>query len=372
MAASEDPRGQWESQADVDACLNKTGVTRDQVNRWRRKGLLPEVEQTWPLAYHGSEVRYPVGTCAQIRAAKELFGTKDRVEFVGWELWWHGYEVDKRHWLRRLRLIARFGDRLLRKIRNESAERDRQHLPSTVLDELADEISSDPRLTKVKRRVGPDNLLSLLGIVLGGIMGGFNANLDSEDRKILDAGFDITQANMDQALGHRLMLGDGLIDFLSIISSLIETRTLSEICNLSEDELKGARNDARTAINLALNFYDAALPVYGEKAFGLREAARQASKSSPNTEALFVLVFAALKRYSSFLLDNETITDLGKKAAAILKDFEELRRLQQVPEFREALSVKNLRRGFRSRDSQWDLLRTIEAAKLNKNGQKLI
>lgn len=52
MAASEIQDGQWESQADIDACLAQTGVTRDQVNRWRREGFLPPVEQK-PAAYIG-------------------------------------------------------------------------------------------------------------------------------------------------------------------------------------------------------------------------------------------------------------------------------------------------------------------------------
>jgi len=146
-----------------------------------------------------------------------------------------------------------------------------------------------------------------------------------------------------------------------------DPRTLSEICYFSEDELKSARDDARTAINLAVNFYDAASPVYGEKAFGLRQAALQTRKLSPNTEALFVLIFAALKRYSNFLLDSETIADLGKKAAALLKDFEVIQRLQQAPEFRDALSARNLCRGLRSQDSQWDLLSKIESAKLRQS-----
>jgi hypothetical protein len=34
-----------ESQAEVDAVLAETGRTMDQVRRWRREGLLPEVVQ---------------------------------------------------------------------------------------------------------------------------------------------------------------------------------------------------------------------------------------------------------------------------------------------------------------------------------------
>ncbi len=61
MAASPDQNAEWESQAEVDACLAEMGVTKDQVVRWRREGLLPEVRQV-PDAYHGSVVLYPRGT----------------------------------------------------------------------------------------------------------------------------------------------------------------------------------------------------------------------------------------------------------------------------------------------------------------------
>lgn len=78
MVASEDHERSWETQADVDACLGETSVTRDQVNRWRREGLLPkDVEQMRPEPYHGSETRYPAGTCAQIKAAQALFQKKE-------------------------------------------------------------------------------------------------------------------------------------------------------------------------------------------------------------------------------------------------------------------------------------------------------
>jgi hypothetical protein len=42
-----------ESQAEVDAVLAETGVTMEQVRRWRREGLLPDVVQD-QQAYRGS------------------------------------------------------------------------------------------------------------------------------------------------------------------------------------------------------------------------------------------------------------------------------------------------------------------------------
>ena len=114
MAASADQESEWESQADVDACLRETGVTRDQVNRWRWEGLLPkDVKQLRPDAYHGSHVRYPIGTCAQIRAAQVLFRKKNRRDYVGLRLWRCGFWVKEDYWRPRLRRFGRSADRVL-------------------------------------------------------------------------------------------------------------------------------------------------------------------------------------------------------------------------------------------------------------------
>ena len=91
----------WESQAEVDAILAETGVTMDQVRRWRREGLLPDVVQD-QLAYRGSVVLYPKGTSSQIRAASVLFKQKNCVEYVGLRLWIYGFRVDEKFWRPRL------------------------------------------------------------------------------------------------------------------------------------------------------------------------------------------------------------------------------------------------------------------------------
>jgi hypothetical protein len=73
LMATEDTVGSdREIQAEVDAVLAETGRTMDQVKRWRREGLLPDVVQD-QQAYRGSVVLYPKGSCAQIRAASTLF-----------------------------------------------------------------------------------------------------------------------------------------------------------------------------------------------------------------------------------------------------------------------------------------------------------
>ena len=68
-----------ESQAEVDAVLAETGRTMDQVRRWRREGLSPDVVQD-QQAYRGSVILYAKGTCAQIRAASALLKQKNRFD----------------------------------------------------------------------------------------------------------------------------------------------------------------------------------------------------------------------------------------------------------------------------------------------------
>jgi hypothetical protein len=65
MATEEEVGTDRETQAEVDAVLAETGRTMDQVRRWRREGLLPEVVQD-QQAYRGSVVLYAKGTCAHV------------------------------------------------------------------------------------------------------------------------------------------------------------------------------------------------------------------------------------------------------------------------------------------------------------------
>jgi hypothetical protein len=84
----------------------------DKLPRWRREGLLSREIDWRPQAFHGSVVRYPKGTCAQIRAIATLFKEKNRIEYVGSRLWRQGCSVDEKHWRPRLQKAGRQLDRL--------------------------------------------------------------------------------------------------------------------------------------------------------------------------------------------------------------------------------------------------------------------
>ena len=127
----------------------------DQVRRWRREGLLPDVVQD-QQAYRGSVVLYPKGTCAQIRAASALFKQKNRVDYVGLRLWRLGFPVDEKYWRPRLQQRGRMLDRVVSpphaarsEIRSRSSK---AKLSSTMRrDEL--EPADDIVLSRIKGRI---------------------------------------------------------------------------------------------------------------------------------------------------------------------------------------------------------------------------
>jgi hypothetical protein len=365
MAALDDPNGQWERQADVDACLRETGVTRNQVNRWRREGLLPLVEQK-PAAYRGSEVLYPLGTCVQIRAAAELFAIKNRVDFVGWELWWRGFYVDQRHWRPQLIDTAQWGDRAVNILKMLKSRDDRRNSAIGITDRVAPHESSNSVYLKIKRRISQHALPTLMGTILDTATGEFEGGISEELEMPLMQAFDIGQSNSDSILGKRLHLMEALPEILADIARISENYSLGDVAGFPATELEVARDDVRNTFQVASDYYHATSWIYGPKSFGLRLAAWVAQNSPRNWKAVSTLIFAARRHDKHLFLSSDEIRKLASDAALARQRPTKLRALQKDPRFSQVLSAKRLRRGLRTPDEHWTLLKEIEAARLSK------
>jgi hypothetical protein len=165
--ATEDQVGtDQESQAEVDAVLAETGLTMDQVRRWRREGLLPEVVQD-QQAYRGSVVLYPKGTCAQIRAASALFKQKNRADYVGVRLWRLGFPVDEKHWRPRLQRQGRTLDRAFPFLMRLAQRFDRNWQNETLYDYAAKRLESVDGvvLSRIKGRVDSQDMPAVLHVI---------------------------------------------------------------------------------------------------------------------------------------------------------------------------------------------------------------
>ena len=299
--ATEDAVGaDRESQAEVDAVLSATGVTMDQVRRWRREGLLPDVVQD-QQAYRGSVVLYPKGTCAQIRAASALFKQKNRVDYVGVRLWRLGFPVDEKFWKPRLKFAGQIADRVAYLLPGFIERFDRDLSPSTFFETAAVSISeaNDVVLSRIKGRVEVDRLpafVQTIEEVGSGDFVGFGHVVEGEEeiggRATTVGALDLQSSERDSILGRKLNLLALLPAGLRNVSKAISVGHFAAIADAPAEEIAKARDDAKNGLLIGLYLHEANRWIYGDGAFGLRFIAWIARKApEPVIDGMTLLMF---------------------------------------------------------------------------------
>ena len=345
----------WESQAEVDAILAETGVTMDQVRRWRREGLLPDVVQD-QLAYRGSVVLYPKGTSSQIRAASVLFKQKNCVEYVGLRLWIYGFPVDEKFWRPRLRFAGRLADKLARLLPGFVDRFDRPSSARTFFETAAVKISQSNNivLSRIKRRVVLDRLPAFMQVmeeVGRGDFVGFGHVVAGEDeitgRAATADALDLQPSGRDSILGHKLNLLRLLPTGLDNVSTAISMGHFAAIADAPAEEIAKARDDARNGVLIGFYLYEGNRWIYGDGAFGLRLLAWIARKApDPIIDGMTLLMFR-LRQVPGAMLPSDKIAEMAKQARdnwICSKNLEWLWR--NDPRFSKVLNPKRIKSAF--------------------------
>jgi hypothetical protein len=352
---SDTQNGNWETQAQVDACLRDVSVTEDQMKRWRREGLLPPVTQE-PTGYRGSVVHYPPGTCAQIAAAKKLFLEKKRADYVGLQLWRRGFPVAERYWRPRLRTTAQTTDRVLRIIRRLVARSDRDDQTDT-LQERAARLPLFARniiFSRITGRLKTEELgifFRVLREIGTGEFNGFEAPVSGQERTRDETAtikaFDFDASNRDQVLGTSLKFIDVLPSSLKNLGAVFGHDAFIEDAEASEEEIAKARDDALNGLRIAQAMYDSLKWIYGDQAFGLRFIAWFARKAPDAVVDSLILPMLRLRRVPGAILSSEEIAKLANQADRLRTVSKRLENLWQTdPAFREILDPKRIRRAL--------------------------
>jgi hypothetical protein len=90
----------WITGDEFYAALGNAGslVTLDQIERWRREGLLPHPRQVGHGRGKGSHSEVPQGSVAQAQQIARLYAIRRKRNWVGWQLWLDGFDVAERYW----------------------------------------------------------------------------------------------------------------------------------------------------------------------------------------------------------------------------------------------------------------------------------
>jgi hypothetical protein len=319
----EDAENAWESQAEVDAVLSETGATMDKLPRWRREGLLSREIDWRPQAYHGSAVRYPKGTCAQIRAIAALFKEKDRAKCVGLQLWRQSFPVDDKYWRPQLQRSARLLDRMIPLLMRLVRRFDRDERDRSFYDDAAKRLQpvNGIVLSRIKGRIDSQEMptvLRVIGDIGTGEFDGFETSIAGEehtsDEALTIRALDLTKAGSDSILGKQLNLIELLPSGLMNVSAAISMGNFEHVANAPAQEIGRARDDAKNGLSIALSLYDANRWIYGDGAFGLRLAAWIARKAPDVLRDTMTLLMFRLRQVPGAILPSDAIAEMAENA----------------------------------------------------------
>jgi hypothetical protein len=202
-------------------------VTRAQLHRWQRQGLLPRPRQRGLGRGRGTEVLYPPGSGRQLIALCEQLQTKRSLIDACWVLWWNGYPVSE------ARIRALFNAKALQLEWLRVGE-ERGHL-TPVVDELSRGRLPDEAVRLMRQRTGfdpfPPFLKQLVKLGLGGFDGFAGVNAD-----LVAKGFGLPDSQ-------------GLEEQLRAASHAYDPRRLREALETSSlEDLEAARDEMRAVL----------------------------------------------------------------------------------------------------------------------------
>ncbi len=94
---------------EFDSRLAEHGVevSSHDVRNWRTRGIMP-------VAPQGGLARYTPDSVDQALEIQRLASLNERTEYIGWELWWRGFDVDQQYWRHVFESRGRVGFEIIR------------------------------------------------------------------------------------------------------------------------------------------------------------------------------------------------------------------------------------------------------------------
>lgn len=331
-------------------------VTRDQLHRWQREGVIPRPTQRGLGQGNGSESFYPDHAVQHIRRAAVLLSKHRSLDDAAWQLWLEGFEIHEKHWkpvLQRAESNLARGSRVLERLIRFD---ERSESPETLADKIAGSrrgpypLNLTWHLLQMKDRARVIRLLAY--VCAGNELGLENHDADemqNDETSILKF-LGLNQSQSDSFFGAKIQVGSQLLRVFKAISSSIVQLQVNEHSSLVLDvDVFAARDYVRDAIVTFSDFHEASNWIFGKSAFGLRLLTSLFRKRRPLLTATAILIWWNLGKMSHFdLMSHSDLVLLKKSANQMVADSRRLQALSTTQAFRTLLSPKSIRHAFSS------------------------
>jgi len=350
-------------------------ISETQIDHWCETGLMFR-SQIGLGRGKGSIGLYPEIAVQQALEIERLFKVKKRAAFVGWQLWWQGYEVDDCYWRpefeKQHAIIGRILPRLAKFL---LAFRDDDFEAGDISKHI-DNNALPPPTRRRALNIGPERfntaILALLNAVTGmetefynDPVGGDDAYNDREDTSAL-LGF--AQSEKDQVAGTKLNAGRALDDVLQALSTIPSAFAENGQCfsGASLAALNAARDDVRNIFETAAMMHDAFEWIYGKQAFGLSGAVWFAQNATPTWLAPIVIAWRQIRErdHTAAFLSSREIAQMHKSAAEMQAQSKQLKKaIEFDPALAAILTKKRLKEAFSRPEKKQKLCREIARIK---------
>lgn len=337
----------WETFADLQSAFAVASVqiSKDQLERWRGKGLLPKVQQVGRgRATGGSDVRYPIGTARQAMAIAHHLGEKRKLDRIGWELWIEGFQVDEAHWRVPLEK-ARKQISTVHGVVQRAVARDENNEQSdrTVFDLSDINALRDTPIYAAVSRLSPDSRATAARIAADILLGRLRT-VEADELSWVKSVLGIA-AQVPMIGGQRLDFSQ-LDRVLANLSAAL--RALRRSRKLHEPPIE-VRRELADAQAIAIGLYRSAHWLF-KGALNLRTAERIFNKASIDIQAALLIIWVQYHVIDTKLNSAEAIGEMAEGARQLAEIAERVRlSISTLPIEKQSQEKGALRTSLRSK-----------------------
>ena len=318
-------------------------VSSDQLNRWHRAGLLPRPRQIL-LGRRGSKTVYPNGSAEQVIEICRIHEKERRLAYVGWQLWWKGFEVNLRAIRDFIQRSAKAGDEDRRKYYRLDSETVKQEIEASGEARFENKV-----IRRARKRIGKQRLPHFLETLLAVGTGQYSKESweAQSDQMDLEKALGLENAR-EQRIGTigPWLSGEQLNDISEIFGELNFSATLSDA---TDDELIQARDEFRALFDSLESVGQVMDKTFGKRAFGFSPIAGLMQNTPAIFQPLLLLSWIACRKNkdteesAKLLIENE---NTRATLISIDKAFETMK--TEIPNIATILSPNKMKAGMRS------------------------
>ena len=353
----------WFTADDLVAYCHEAGfvITRDQLARWHRKGVIPSPKRDHQSGRPGTVSMYPPGTLQTLLAVCRLQTGRTPFDEISWSLWWSGNEADMQDARIFMDKVCKDLDHTIDLVRSGTSETTKsQRVPTEIRRVLSNATSLRGPLGWARRSVGKSDWPRFVDFTFDALQG-HPPDLSKEDRNMIDRAFHIRGAYEVRAQDQPIRSVQDHAETFAWFAKFMSRPLYERLSEITDDELLEARDSVKRLVTFLGSFGDVMKWLFRPDGLGYGFVARIVNffAEAPSRQVFLTVLVHAFSTDPDFGVNVAELDDLTDQwKSEHLPNWEKLRLLADgVPELSQVINPRSMRRAF---TSQAGLERHIE------------